>query len=403
MSRGRHEGGDQQRLQRSSVLAGVGDGVAAPALALLAGGLTRDPLGVAAVVAAQHAPWAVVAVAGGRVWAHADRRTLLGLGATLRAVAVALVGLLTLAGAETVAILAAGALAIGTGEALADHAEAEAEPPGRPTLVGLAAVGLPLGGLVYELAAALPFLLDVGVFSVAALSALSVQLPLPAPRPASSPTPTAPATGTGPALPALAPGTGPLTLVMAASAAASGAVLGVLVLFALDDLGLGAPAFGLLLAGLAAAAALGTLAAPTVGQVLGARAGLALALAVAGAGYAAAGLVADPARPLVAALALGVGTASSMVAAVLGRALLHTAAGQVVEGSHLVAFHARVWAGIPFGALLGGGLARSLGVAGLVVVSGVVCAGAALATVAVRARPHEQGRGRGTRLAGEVS
>ncbi|CAN5671232.1 hypothetical protein BH20ACT1_BH20ACT1_10340 [soil metagenome] len=374
-------------MQRSSSLAGVGDGLVATALTLLAAGLTRNPLAVAVVVAAQHAPWAVVALAGGSVWPDADRRTLLGLGLTLRAVAVVVVGLLTLAGAETVLVVVVAALLVGTGEALADQAESEVEAPRRRALVGLAVVGLPLGGLVYELAAALPFLLAVGVFAVAALSALSLRTPwgMPWPRPASR-TGAGARSGSGISIsvPALGPGTGAVTLVAAMSAAAGGSLLGVLVLFALDDLGLGAPAYGLLLAGLAASSTLGALVAPTAGRVLGLRSGTALALAVAGVGYAGAGLVAEPARPLSAAVALGVGMGASMLAAVLARALLHAGAGRVVEDAHQDGFHVWVWGAIPVGALLGGALAPSLGVPGTVMVSGLLSVAAAVATVSIR-------------------
>lgn len=380
-------------MRRSLVLAGVGDGMAATALALVAAGLTRDPLAVAAVFAAQHLPWAVVAMAGRSAWVDADRRTVLGLGVTLRAVAVAVVGLLTLAGAETVLALVVAALVIGVGEALADRAESDAEVAGagsgfdqglrRDAMVGLAVVGLPAGGLVYELAAALPFLLDVGVFALAALAALSLRAPLPgSPTAGGDPAPSAGlARGTG--VPALAPGTAAVTLVVAVSSAAASAVLGVLVLFALDDLGLGAPAFGLLLAGLAGSSALGALAAPSVGRVVGLRAGLALALVISGAGYVAAGLVGEASRPLVAAVALGAGAGGSMAVAVLGRALLHVGAGRVVEGPQLLAFHVRVWGCIPVGALVGGVAARTLGVPALVVASGLVSLVAAAASLVI--------------------
>jgi len=63
---------DERRLRRSSTMAGVGDGVVAVALPLLAANVTRDPLAIAAVVAAQHLPWVVVH-AGWR-FVNADRR-----------------------------------------------------------------------------------------------------------------------------------------------------------------------------------------------------------------------------------------------------------------------------------------------------------------------------------------
>ena len=50
------------RLRRSATLAGVAEGVVATALPLLAANLTQDPLAIAGVIAAQHAPWIVVAL-----------------------------------------------------------------------------------------------------------------------------------------------------------------------------------------------------------------------------------------------------------------------------------------------------------------------------------------------------
>lgn len=382
--------GDERRLRRSSFLAGVGDGMVATALALLAAGLTRDPLSVAAVFAAQHLPWAAVAVIGHSAWLDADRRTVLGLGVTLRAVAVTVVGLLALAGAETVVALVLAALAFGLGEALADQAEHVAERGGSPTelvatgrshaLFGLAVVGLPAGGLVYEVAAALPFLLDIGVFAVAALAALTLRAPLSGRGLTGTPS-TSARRARPAAIPPLAAGTASVTVVASMSVGAASAVSGVLVLFALDDLGLGAPAFGVVLAGLAGSSLLGSLMAPTLGRLLGLRAGLAFALALSGAGYAAASVMGEPSRALVAAFALGIGAAGSTAAAVLVRALLHVGAGRAVEGGHLVAFHARVWACIPLGGLVGGVVARAAGVADLLMAAGLLLVVAAVTSV----------------------
>lgn len=355
----------------------------AVALPLLAAGLTRDPLAVASVVAAEHLPWAVLATVRRPRVAADDQRTVLGAGTTMRAAAVVVVGLLALVGAETIVLLVMAALLVGGGAALADQADEEVadlmdegsvgtERLGadlrRRAMIGMAVVGLPLGGLIYEVVAALPFLVDVGVYSLAALSALTMR------RPLRGPGPVLPGDGGGwsASVPALAPGTAAVTLAAGGAMAASSAVLGVLVLFALEDLGLGAPAFGFLLAGLAAAATIGAMLAPTVGAVLGLRPGAAAALVVSGTAYAAAGVSADPAAPYVGVLALGGGAGAGMVATVLLRALLHAGAGRVVEGDALAAFHARVWAGVPLGALAGGVAASAVGVAEAVIGAGLL-------------------------------
>ncbi|HEV2069982.1 MAG TPA: hypothetical protein VGR26_09325 [Acidimicrobiales bacterium] len=383
MDRLNRAGADRRRLRRSSSLAGVGDGLVAVALPLLAAGSTRHPLAVASVVAAEHLPWAVLATVRRAGRGAADQRTVLGVGTTMRAAAVVVVGLLALVGAETIVLLVMAALVVGGGAALADQAEEEVaglldqgsvgtERLGadlrRRAMIGMAVVGLPLGGLIYEVVAALPFLVDVGVYAVAALTALTVRGPLVGPV---SPVPVDGGRLTV-SVPALAPGTGVVTLAAGGAMAASSAVLGVLVLFALEDLGLGAPAFGFLLAGLAAAATIGALLAPTAGAVVGLRLGTAAALVVSGTAYAAAGVLADPAAPYLSALALGGGVGAGMVATVLLRAWLHARVGRVVDGDALAAFHARVWAGVPLGALAGGMAASAVGVADTVLGAGLL-------------------------------
>lgn len=378
-------GADRRRLQRSSSLAGVGDGMLAVALPLLTAGLTRNPLAVAAVVAAQHAPEAALAAVRPAWAGAADQRTVLGLGATLRAVAVIGVGLLTLVGLETVMLLVVAGLVCGLGAALTDHAEEEVAagihggPDGREGeggelrrrgMVGMAVVGLPLGGLVYEVAAALPFLVDVGVYALAALGALGLRLPIH-----DSP-PGAPMAGNGSRawVPTLAPGSSAVTLAAFAATAAASAVAGVLVLFAVDDLGLGAPAFGFLLTGMAAAATLGALAAPAVGEALGLRAGAGASLVASGAAYAAAGVLADPEGPYIAVLAVGLGAGAGMVATVLLRALLYASAAPDLKDDVRAGFHPRVWTAVPIGALAGGLAASVFGVAATVTGAGLVVA-----------------------------
>ncbi len=371
---------DRRRLARSVALAGAGDGVVAVALPLLAAGLTRDPLLVAGVAAAHHLPWAALAVLGSGVLGAGDQRTVLGLASTLRAATVALVGVVALAGVETLLVVAAAAVVLGLGEALAGTVEASADPIAsdglaRRGMVGLAAVGLPLGGLLFAATAGLPFLVAIGIFALAALGALTLQ-----PRPAEdTPAPGAGRTG----VTSLVPGTGAVTAVAAVSNGASGAVLGVLVLFALDDLAVGPLAFSLVLMALAGAAAAGASLAPTVGQLLGLRRGAAAALVAAGVGYLGAGLVADPADPLVAVAGLAVGAGAGMAAAVLVDAVLHLDAPMRRRDQALAAFHVRVWAAVPVGALVGGVVARSTGVRAAVVVAGVVLALAALAAAGV--------------------
>jgi hypothetical protein len=377
---------DVRRLRRAAFVAGLGDGVAAVALPLLAANLTRDPLAVAGVVAAQHLPWPLLVLLL-PVLRRTDRRTLAGAGDSLRAVAVAAAGLLTVVGDETITTLVLVALALGLAQALRDEAErvggeTRQDRSGDPAtgaiavagMLGMAVVGLPLGGVLYELLAPIPLLFDVGVFAVAALLVLAVRQPLREDDDGGDP-------GRAPWLPRPARGSGVVTAAAGVAALAAGAVAGVLVLVALDDLGLGAPAFGLLLTGLAVAAAAGGLVAPAVGQALGVRGGAVLALVAAAAGQVAAWALLDPDRPYPSVAALGVAAAAAAAAGVLLRAQRRSRPGvDDARGFHLV-----VWAATPAGAMAGGVGARIFD-PGDVLVIGAVGALVA-AAVALMARP----------------
>ena len=367
------------RLRRSATLAGVAEGVVATALPLLAVNISRDPLAVAGVVAAQHLPWIAVAL-GWHLVARSDRRTVVGLVDTVRALAVGYLGVLALAGSETILLLQVVALVVGLGEALTGTVEEEIGDARLSTrgMLGLAVVGMPLGGFLYEIFIAVPFLMDVLFFALAALFALFIQRPV-----------AAPVTTAAPQRPRLAPGTGPVAATALVASVARSAVLGILVLFALHDLGLGAPAWGLLLAGLAAATAAGGWVAPEAGAALGLRSGFAVASILSGAALATAAQVADPAKPWMAALALGVATATATTGAVLLRALLPAAAGRPVTGPSLRAFHLVEWVGICAGALAGGWLARRYPIADVLrwAAAAWVLAALSVATVRRRARP----------------
>ena len=361
--------------------AGVGDGMVAVALPLLAAGLTRDALLVAGVVAVHHLPAATLAAFDPAAVVAADQRTVLGLGSTLRAAAAALVGLLALAGVETLLVVVLAAVVLGLGEALAERAEDEVvlDPNAlalvpRWGMLGLAAVGLPLGGVLFTAAAGVPFLGAMGVFAIAGLGALTL----------------ARGGGRTPAAPAAPLPKGTATGVRIASlvSGAGGAVLGVLVLFVLDELGVGSLAFALVLVAMAGAAALGAAAAPALGQLLGLGRAAVLALVVAGGAYAGAGLVADPASPVVGMVLLAAGAGAGMTGGVLLRAGLHLGAPPNRHPEITAALRRWLAAAVPLGALAGGMLGRSAGVSVAVIGAGAVLALSAAAALGTARRGH---------------
>lgn len=324
----------------------------ATALPLLAANITHDPFAVACVVAAQHLPWIIVALGWASI-ASFDRRTMVGLVNTVRAVAVGYLGFLAVGGFDTIHKIEAIAFIVGLGEALTGTVEEEAgdESLGMRGMLGLAVVGMPLGGYLYEVFLAVPFLIDMLCFALAALFALFLGQPVRV------------VVTTAVERPQLASGTVAVTATALLASIASSAVLGVLVLFALENLGLGAPAFGVLLAGIAAATAAGAWVAPETGAALGLRTGFAVTSVMVAAALLTASKVADPARPWAGALALGIAWAAAATGTVLVRALLPIVAGGPVAGNALRAFHLVQWTGVCIGALAGGwiGRARSVG------------------------------------------
>jgi hypothetical protein len=382
---------DVRRLRRSAFLAGLGDGVVAVALPLLAAGLTRDPLAIAAVVAAQHLPWPLLALVLPSL-AGADRRTIAGAADSARAIALGLVGLQAVVGSETILTIQLVAFVVGIAQALTDDTErvggellrdrggaAHATLAGAG-MAGLALLGLPLGGVLYELLAPIPLLFVVGVFAVAALFALGVRRPLLAAGPGADPRPTTAV------LPRLAPGTVAITGAAALAAAAAGAIAGVLVLIALEDLGLGAPAFGFLLAGLAVSSLAGGLLAPSLGRRPGVRYGGAIGLLAAAGALIAAWSLLDPERPYPAIVALGIAAAGSTVATVLLRTQRHGAV-PTTEPDGLRAYSLAVWTATPLGAVVGGVLARSAAPEDVLLLAAGAATVAAVVSATARTRP----------------
>jgi hypothetical protein len=388
-------------LRASSLLAAVGEGIVAVALPLLTTAVTRDPLAVAAVIAAAHLPWVAVALLGGQVLPRLERRTVLGTAHTLRGAAVAALAYWYASNSETIGRLVIAAFAIGLGEALADHVEdgADQMPSARPRpsglaralrsggMVALAVIGLPLGGFLYEVLPPVPFVASVFVFCLAGLIALLPRVPLGSEARSQAMAPPAPLR--------LAPGTTRPTAVAALQTLGASAVLGVLVLFALDDLGLGAPSFGVLLGALAAGSAAGGLGATELGRVLGGARATGAAACTAALAYGLAAALSSPSVPVLGAVALVVGAAAAMATGVLARADLHARGGRRLGAGGLRAFHLVVWSAIPLGAVLGGLVAELLGVATAVAVAG---GGPAVAAALLALAGRSSGTNAGNRL-----
>jgi MFS family permease len=182
-------GPDYLRLWTASTVSDLGDGVTLVAGPLLAASLTRSPLQVAALSFALRLPWLLFALLSGALVDRLDRRRVMVTVDLLRAVVLSLLAAAVLLRATSIPLLCAAFFLLGTGETLFDNAAVSILPALVPRasltkangrLLGARMVAgdlaaPPLGGLLFAVAAAAPFLLDAGSFVAAA--ALVATLP----------------------------------------------------------------------------------------------------------------------------------------------------------------------------------------------------------------------------------
>jgi MFS family permease len=368
------------------------------ALPLLAATLTRDPLAVSVVTVAGWLPWLLFALPAGAVVDRLDRRRVMWAVDTARALVVAALAAAVLAGWASIPLLAVAGFLVGAGQTLVENA-AQAmvvavvgRDPRRlerangqlvATLtVGQQLAGPPAGSAAFALAAWLPFVADAVSFGAGAGLVASIGGRF-------GPGRTDGGTAGRSLRTEIAEGVRFLlghrllragVLLVSASNLAFMAGEAVLVLFAADELGLGGRGYGLLLAAVAVGGVPGSLLAARVGErvppgplivggvLAGAAAmacfGLATDPWLAGAAYAATGAV------------WGVWnvTLLSLRQAIVPDRLT----GRVVGAIRLIGFGS-----IPVGALLGGLVARALGLRAPFLLGAAVLVVAALAAAPV--------------------
>jgi predicted MFS family arabinose efflux permease len=370
---GRRLPADFWRLWAAATVSGVGDGVRAAALPLLAAGLTRDPQLVSLVAAAAGLPWLLFALPAGALVDRWDRKRVLwgvdfGRAAVMGALAVVVV-----IGHASIPLLLVFAFLLGSAQTLFDSAAQAALPAVVPgpllerangrlyagMMVAGGFAGPPLGGVLFAVAAAVPFGVDAVSFLAAALLALSLRTDLAVPATAGAPAQRL----AGQIREGLQwlwrhPQLRAMCLLLTVWNLVENAVFAILVLWALEVLRLPQAAYGVLVAGLAAGGVLGSLLADRLGQALGA--GLAIAaslwvsvLAYAGMGLTSHGTVGFALLALVGAAAMvwNVLTASFRQAVVPGR----------LQGRINSVYRGATWGVIPIGAALGGAAADHLG------------------------------------------
>ncbi|GLW92005.1 MFS transporter [Actinokineospora globicatena] len=386
MGSARLPGGDVARDRRlswllgSSALSNLGDGIGKVAFPLLGASLTRDPVLIAGLSATAFLPWLLFALVSGALVDRVDRRKAMLLANTSRAVIVGALGILVLFDATTIWLLYAMALLIGTVETIADSAAQALIPAVVPRsqlesangklqsaeIVGQTFLGGPLGGVTFAVAASLPFVLNSAGFAIAAIFLLAIRGGY---RPK--------VTGPAPKLRVqLAEGltwvrSRPLMVQLVAFAAAlaltSELAQALLVLYALEDLGLDIAAFGVFALVGGVGGLLGAAIAPRLTKVLSRRAVLTSAVAGCAIAFGVMGLVYEP---ISAALLFGVFAASVVTVNVIIGALRHALIPEHLFGRVLGVWRTAVWGAIPLGALLGGVLAAWLNTRAVFLISG---------------------------------
>ena len=187
------------RLFGASAISNLGDGMGTVAYPWLASALTRNPLLIALVVAAQRLPWLVLSLPAGVITDRVDRRRLIVRMDIVRGAVTAAIGLGVLwrqgalpdpgdvtavvtTDAVLYPLLLAATLLMGSAEVLRDNSAQTLMPAlvdadgleranGRMWAAEATAnqfVGPPLGSLLLGVAFALPFLVDAVTFFVAA-------------------------------------------------------------------------------------------------------------------------------------------------------------------------------------------------------------------------------------------
>ena len=398
MRRGHGLGGAYRRLWTATAVSTLGDGMYLAALPLLAATLTRDPLAVSVVTFAGWLPWLLFSLPAGALVDRLDRRRVIWTVDATRAAVVAALTVAVLAGWAGIPLLAAAGFLVGAGQTLVENA-AQAmvvavvgRDPRRlerangrlvaSLTVGQQLVGPPLGSAAFAVAPWLPFLADAVSFGASASLVASIRGRFAPDRNAAG----TPRRGLRAEI-----GEGvrflfghrllrAAVLLVSASNLAFMAGEAILVLFATEELGLDGRGYGLLLATVALGGLPGSLLAHRVaervppgplivGGVLAGAAtmagfGLASNPWLAGAAYAATGFVWGVWNVTLLSLRQGIVPDPLM--------------GRVVGAIRLIGFGS-----IPIGALLGGVVARELGLRAPFLLGAAVLAMAALAAAPV--------------------
>jgi MFS family permease len=389
---GRHSSGRGSfaALWTAAALSYGGDGVILSAAPLAAATVTHDPRLISGLTVAATLPWALFCLVSGAVVDRVDRIRLMWRIDLLRAALIAVPALAFVLGSPSIYLLLVAFFCLGTAETFFANAAQAALPSVVPQsalrsangklqsaeLVLAQLAGPALGGLLFAVAAGLPFAVDsVSFLLSAALLLLIRRRPLPA-----APRPIVPGTlrrqiAEGLAwlwkhsqLRVLAMFTGLINMLTEAT-------LSVLVIFNHDELGMGNAGFGYLLAIAAVGGVVASGVGPRLSSWLGDRRTLTVVLVIQSLTQI---LIFFSSSFVFVAFALALAAFGIVVWNIVTVSLRQTIVPDHLLGRVNSVYRFVAWGTIPLGAAAGGVLATAVGTRSLFLISGVLLAGVSI-------------------------
>ncbi|HET7480926.1 MAG TPA: MFS transporter [Rubrobacteraceae bacterium] len=366
-------GPEYRKLWTASTISNLGDGITLVAGPLLAASLTRDPVLVAGLTFAQQLPWLLFSLLSGALVDRLDRRLLMASVDAFRTGVIGILGLAVLTGWASLPLMYGVFFLLGTAETLFANASLSIMPSmvqkeqlekanGQmfaAELVTNQFAGGPVGGALFAVAAAFPFLIDAGTFAASSALILALRGRFRVVRP----------DGVQKAgiLVEIAEGIGwlarhrlllALAVMLGAGNLTFSATFSVMVLFAQDTLGLGSFGYGVLMTAGGVGGFFGSLLAGRVGGWIGTGRALFLVMLIQGPMFAG---IALSGNPVVVALIWAVGGFAAFAWNVLTFALRQTLIPDRLLGRVTSVYRLAGVGSGAFGALIGGLLAKHFG------------------------------------------
>jgi MFS family permease len=382
------------RLYASSAVSNLADGIGRTALPLLATHYTRNPVAISGLASLAFLPWLLFALPSGALVDRVDRRYAMAAANCVRAAATALLGILVLVHAAGIAVLYGVAFALGAAETVYDSATRAILPQvvdgdrldsansllTVEETLGQALLGATVGSALFAFAVGLPFLVNGGGFTVAALLILLLRGNY-RPKRSASGTSIRHDVAEGVRWLARHRFLRELTLISTTTAFLSSMAFAVLVLYVLETLHLPSGDFG----GVGAIA--GGLATTPLARWFGRGRVLVVGSVITAAGMTAMGLTHNG---FVATALFAVSEAGVMTWNVLTMSLRQALIPPELFGRVQGAYRTLVWGAFPLGSLTGGVVANRFGIQTPFVIGGAgMLAMAGVLAVVVRAHADQ--------------